>query len=291
MQNRIKQPWGEYIYIIIGVVFYAIATNMIFDPLNLVTGGVSGLAIVVKKLTEFIISGGFPIWLFNVLSNVPLFIASYLILGKGFLKRTLFATVAMTVALYLVPTVSIVGNDYFLGAVFGGVITGIGTGVIFSVMASTGGTDLIAMMIHKYKKYYTIPQILIVIDGFIILAGIVVFGLSCALYSGIAIFVEAKVSDTILEGFKFAKMAYIISDNYEAIAKEIMETMERGVTGVNATGMYSRADKKMLFCVVSKKEIVKISEIAKRRDPKAFIIVSDVREVLGEGFIEENNEN
>lgn len=286
MQNRIKQPWREIIYILIGVTLYAIAINMIFDPLSLVTGGVSGLAIVVKSLTSYFIPGGMPIWLFNLLSNIPLFIATYIILGKGVIKKTLFATIAMTVALYIVPTVSIVGEDYFLGAVFGGVLTGIGTGFIFSVMASTGGTDLIALIIHKYKKYYTIPQILIVIDGIIICLGILVFGINKALYAGFAIYVVAKVSDTILEGFKFAKMAYIISDQYELIAKEIMETMNRGVTGINATGMYSNRDKKMLFCVVGKKEIVRISEIAKEIDPDAFIIVSDVREVLGEGFIE-----
>lgn len=286
MQNRIKHPLGEYIYIIVGVLLYAIATNLIFDPLNLVTGGVSGLAIVVKYLTSFAIPGGMPLWLFNVLSNIPLFIASYMILGKGFLKKTLFATIAMTVALYIVPTVSIVGEDYILGAVFGGVITGIGTAFIFCVMASTGGTDLIALMIHNYKRYYTIPQILIVIDAVIIFAGIIVFGVNRALYAAIAIYIATKVSDMLLEGLKFAKMAYIISDHYEEIANEIMETMSRGVTGIQAKGMYSQEDKKMLFCVVGKKEIVKISEIAKRRDPDAFIIVSDVREVLGEGFME-----
>ena len=259
---------------------------MVFEPLNLVTGGVSGLAIVVKYLTRIWIPGGLPIWLFNVLSNIPLFIATYFILGKGVIKKTLFATIAMTVALYFVPMMKIVGDDFILGAVFGGVITGVGTGFIFSAMASTGGTDLVALIIHKYKRYYTVPQILIVIDGVIIFAGILSFGLKRALYAAIAIYVATKVSDMILEGFKFAKMAYIISDKYDEIADEIMYTMERGVTGLEATGMYSRKDKKMLFCVVGKKEIVRISEIAHKNDPNAFIIVSDVREVLGEGFIE-----
>lgn len=284
--NRMKQPWGEALYIIIGVILYAIAINMVFDPLSLVTGGVSGLAIVVKEITSVFIPGGLPIWLFNIISNIPLFIAAYYILGKGVIQKTLFATIAMTIALYIVPTYPLVGDDYILGSVFGGAITGVGTGFIFSTLASTGGTDLVALIIHKYKKYYTIPQILIVIDGIIILLGIVVFGISKALYAAIAIYVATKVSDSILEGFKFAKMAYIISDEYEKIAKEIMDTMSRGVTGISATGMYSNQEKKMLFCVVGKKEIVRISEIAKKKDPDAFIIVSDVREVLGEGFIE-----
>jgi uncharacterized membrane-anchored protein YitT (DUF2179 family) len=114
----------------------------------------------------------------------------------------------------------------------------------------------------------------------------VVFGIGNALYAVIAVFVTTKVSDSILEGLKFAKMAYIISDDYSEIAHAIMHHMDRGVTGVNATGMYSNRDKKMLFCVVSKKEIVRIIEIAKRIDPNSFVIVSDVREVMGEGFIE-----
>jgi uncharacterized membrane-anchored protein YitT (DUF2179 family) len=107
-----------------------------------------------------------------------------------------------------------------------------------------------------------------------------------ALYATIAVFITAKVSDGILEGLKFAKMAYIISDDYLRIADAIMHQMDRGVTGINATGMYSSRDKKMLFCVVSKNEIVKIIEIAQKIDPKSFVIVSDVREVMGEGFIE-----
>lgn len=285
-----KRCWNErnceYIYIVLGVFLYAIAINMVYDPLSMVTGGITGMAIVVKDITKAFIPGGIPIWLFNALCNVPLYLFAYVLLGAGFIKKTLFATISMTIALYIVPGIPLVVDDYMLGAIVGGVITGVGTGCIFSAMASTGGTDLIAMIIYKYKKYYTIPQILIVIDGMILLIGVLVFGVHLAMYAGISIFIATKVSDTILEGFKFAKMAYIISDEYEGIAYEIMHTMDRGVTGIGATGMYSNKEKKMLFCVVGKKEIIQISEIARRKDPKAFIIVSDVREVLGEGFIE-----
>ena len=154
------------------------------------------------------------------------------------------------------------------------------------VSASTGGTDLHATLIHRYKRHISVPFILTFIDGAIILIGALVFGIGNALYAIIAVFISAKVSDGILEGLKFAKMAYIISDEYDKIAKEIMTTLDRGVTGLSSTGMYSNIDRKMLFCVVSKKEIVKITEIAKKIDPKSFVIVNDVREVMGEGFIE-----
>lgn len=276
----------ETILIIVGTILMAMSINMVFDPMGMVTGGVTGIAIVVKDLSSHVIKGGIPVWITNALCNVPLFLGAYLVLGKGFIKKTLFATISLTIALYIVPTHSIVREDFLLAAVFGGVLAGAGIGLVFVTMSSTGGTDLLAMIIHKYKRYHSIPQILIVIDSIIVIAGVIVFGINRALYAVIAIYIATKVSDGILEGLKFAKTAYIISDEYDKIAEEIMTKMERGVTGISATGMYSKDDKKMLFCVVSKKEIVQITEIVNNCDPKAFIIVSDAREVMGEGFRE-----
>jgi uncharacterized membrane-anchored protein YitT (DUF2179 family) len=158
--------------------------------------------------------------------------------------------------------------------------------LVFSAYASTGGTDLLASIIHKYRRHISVPFILTFIDGAIVVLGALVFGLGNALYAIIAIYITTKVSDGLLEGLKFAKMAFIISDDYDRIAQEIMTTLDRGVTGLSSTGMYSNKDRKMLFCVVSKKEIVKITEIAKRIDKNSFVIVNDVREVMGEGFIE-----
>lgn len=275
-----------YFLIIVGTLLMAVSVNCVYEPLKLVTGGVTGLAIVIKKVSSYWIEGGIPIWLTNVLLNIPLFIAAILVKGKTFLKNTLFATISFTIALYIVPTENIVHNDYLLASVFGGVIGGAGLGMVFITLASTGGTDLIAMLVNKYKPYYTVPQILIVIDSMIVLAGIISFGLTKALYAVIAVYITSKISDSILEGLKFAKMAYVISDSYDEIAKQVMKELDRGVTGVSATGMYSSQDKKMLFCVVSKKEIIELTRIATEIDPKSFIIISDVREVMGEGFRE-----
>jgi uncharacterized membrane-anchored protein YitT (DUF2179 family) len=281
-----KSKITHYILLIVGTFLMAASINLVYEPLEMVTGGITGLAIVIKKVSSLWIEDGIPIWLSNILLNVPLFIAAILVRGKTFLKNTFFATISLSVALYLIPTVDIVYQDYLLAAVFGGVIGGAGIGMVFIVQASTGGTDLLAMLIHKYKPYYTVPQILIVVDGVIVLAGVISFGLTKALYAIIAVYITAKISDSIMEGLKFAKMAYIISDNYNEIAQHIMAELDRGVTGVSATGMYSNQDKKMLFCVVSKKEIVELTEIVAKVDPKAFIIVSDAREVMGEGFRE-----
>jgi len=276
----------QYFITMIGAVLMAVAANVVYDPLGMVTGGLTGLAIVVKRLTEPIIDGGLPIWLFNVLCNLPLFIVAVHMKGKSFIKKTLFATIVYIGALYIVPSYNIVYDDYLLASIFGGVVGGVGIGLVFSTLSSTGGTDLLATLIHDSKKYYSVPQILIIIDCAVVIVGAAVFGINKALYAIIAVYITAKVSDGILEGLKFAKMAYIISDKYTIIADEVLHSLNRGVTSISAMGMYSNKDKKMLFCVVSKKEIVKVIEIAHKNDPKCFVIVSDVREVMGEGFIE-----
>ncbi|BCN32653.1 membrane protein [Anaeromicropila herbilytica] len=284
LTNRTRKM--DVILIIVGAFIMAVGINLVYEPMDLVTGGFSGLAIIIKYFTKGFIHGGIPIWVSNILLNVPLFLAAFLLKGKKFVGKTLFATAVLSVALYIVPSFDIVYHDLLLASVFGGVIGGIGLGMVFITMASTGGTDMLGMIIHEFIPHYTIAQVIFVIDGAIVLLGAATFGLNKALYSVIAVYITAKVMDGMLEGLKFAKLTYIISDQYEEIAKEIMDKLDRGATGLHATGMYSNDEKKMIFCVVSKKEIIELKNIVGGIDPKAFIIVSDVREVLGEGFIE-----
>lgn len=272
--------------IIIGSVLMALAVNLVFEPMNLVTGGVSGLAIIVKRWTEPFIDGGLPIWIFTVLANGPLFIYTFIVHGPKQVANVLVGTLGFIVALIIIPIFDVQFDDRLLGSIIGGAINGLGIGMVFSRKSSTGGTDLLASLIHEKKRYLSIPQILIVIDGIVVVMGAIVFGLGNALYAIIAVFVSSKVSDGILEGLKFAKMAYIISDSADDIAKEIMIKLDRGVTSIYSKGMYSNQERNMLICVVSQKEIVDITNISKEIDPKSFIIVSDVREVQGEGFIE-----
>ena len=173
-----------------------------------------------------------------------------------------------------------------LSAVYGGVIQGIGIGLVFLGQGTTGGTDMMAAIIQKRLPHYSIAQILQIIDGLVIVVGIYVFGIQRALYAIIAVFLVTKVSDGIIEGLKFSKAAYIITEKPEEISRMIMEDIDRGVTGISARGMYSGVEKLMLFCVVSKKEIVKLKEKIHEIDPGAFVIVSDAREVHGQGFLE-----
>lgn len=144
---------------------------------------------------------------------------------------------------------------------------------------------MVAVLLQCKLRHYSVAQIMQVLDGMIVLAGLYVFGLRSSMYAIVAIFIVSKVTDTILEGMKFSKAAFIITDHYEEIAKRVMEELERGVTGLEAYGMYSKARKCMLYCVVSKKEIVFLKELVHQTDPNAFVVVGDVREVLGEGFL------
>ncbi len=275
-----KTAAQDYLIIVLGAFIMGFAIKNIYDPQGLVTGGVSGLAIILKEKI------GLPLWVTNMGINVPLFLLSLKIRGWKFVKRVLVAEAALTVSLAILPEYAFLKDDLVLTALFGGVFSGVGTGLMLLCHATTGGTDTMAALIHTRLRHYSINQILQVLDGLVVLVGASVFGVRYAFYAVIAVVVLAKVSDGIIEGTHFAKAAYIITDRKDEIAREIMEGMERGVTFVSAKGAYTGEQRDILFCVVSKKEIVEVKEIVLRVDPKAFVIVSDAREVLGEGFME-----
>ena len=282
-----SRPWSvDYLFIFMGTGIMALAIQCMFEPIGLVTGGFSGIAIIIRKMTAGIVEGGVPLWLTNLALNVPVFIAALIIKGRKFLGRTVIGTVLLSFWLYVIPQVDLTQGDYMLSAVFGGVITGIGIGFVLLAKATTGGTDMVSALIQKYVRHYSVVQILQVIDGMVVLAGLYVFGLKPALYAIVAIFITSKVSDALMEGMKYSKAAFIITDCYKEIADAIMTQLDRGLTGLDATGMYSGDKKTVLYCVVAKKEIVELKDIVAKIDPKAFVIVTDAREVFGEGFLE-----
>lgn len=283
---RKKNAFWDYVLIIVGTGSLAFAIQCMFDPIGLVTGGFTGLAIIVKDMTQGIVPGGLPLWLTNILLNVPVFALAYKVKGKAFVFRTAIGTFLLSAWLYVIPVIDLSQGDYFLAAIFGGALAGLGIGLILLSKSTTGGTDMVATVIQHYLKHYSIVQILQILDGLIVLIGLYVFGLYAGLYSIIAILVSTKVSDMVMEGFKFSKAAFIITDKHEIVAKRILEDLDRGLTGLYAKGMYSGEDKCMLYCVVSPKEIVAVKEVVAEVDPHAFVIVSDAREVFGEGFLE-----
>lgn len=280
----------DYIMIIVGAGILAVGVSCLFDPVGLVTGGFSGLSIVVKSVTSLWFEGGIPLWFTNLALNVPVFILAYFIKGKAFIGKTLFGTIMLSVWLYIVPSIDLAQGDYLISAIFGGAFTGVGIGLVIRAGATTGGTDMVSALIQVKLRHYSIVQILQVIDGLVVLLGLFVFGIRPTLYAIIGIVVATKVSDMIVEGWNYSKAVYIITNEHEIVAKRILNELERGVTGLNARGMYTETEKCVLYCVMSQKEVVNLKALVAEVDPHAFVIVSDVREVLGEGFQEYSKE-
>ena len=281
-----KKPlYLEYMLIIIGTALMATAITSCFDAAGMVTGGFSGIAIIVKAGTKGLYGNGVPLWVTNLVLNVPVFILAAKIKGFSFVKKALMGDISLTVWLAVLPAWKL-SEDIFLAALYGGILQGVGIGLVFLGGGTTGGTDLLAAIIQKYMKHYSIAQVMQFVDGAVVVAGMYVFGVERALYAIIAVYLVTKVSDGIIEGLKFSKSVYIITDKPDEVSRMVMEDIDRGITGIRAKGMYSGNDKLMLFCVVGKKELVRLKEMIDEIDPKAFVIVGDAREVHGEGFIE-----
>lgn len=281
-----KPVYVDYLLMFIGTGLMALGIQWIYDPTGLVTGGFTGIAIIMKDITAAIVPGGLPLWLTNILLNIPVFLIAFRIKGKRFIGRTAFSTIMLSVWLYLIPSMNLAEGDLTIATIFGGVISGIGIGLVLLARATTGGTDMVAVLIQHKLRHYSVVQILQVIDGIVVIGGLYAFGLKPALYAIVAIYITSKVSDALMEGMKYSKAAFIITNRYKDVSAAIMEELDRGVTGLEAEGMYSGDKKCMLYCVVSKKEIVELKDIVHRIDRNAFVIVSDAMEVLGEGFIE-----
>ena len=289
MSETGKRIWREDVLILLGTGLMGVAIQCIYDRIGLVTGGFTGLTIVIRSLTSPIVEGGVPLWISNLILNIPVFLYSYVRFGKKFVGKTAFATVMLSVWLYVIPEIDLSGGDYMLASLFGGLFSGIGFGLV-RAGATTGGTDMVAALIQSKLRHYSVVQIMQVLDALVVIVGLYVFGLRPTLYAVVSVFVLTKVSDAFLEGFKNSKAAFIITKEHEKVAQRLMEELDRGVTGLDARGMYTHDYKCVLYCVVSLKEIVRLKDIVNEEDSGAFVIVSDAREVLGEGFLEYSDE-
>ena len=276
----------EYLMIIAGTGLMALAINSVFDASGMVTGGFSGIAIIIKAGSQGIIDGGIPLWVTNMGLNIPLFLIGWKINGFSFVKKALIGEIALSTWLAIEPVWNLAGNDLLLAALYGGVIQGVGIGLVFLGGGTTGGTDMMAAIIQKYLNHYSIAQIMQFVDGAVVLVGMYVFGVERALYAIIAVYLVTKVSDGIIEGLKFSKSVYIITEKPDEVSRMVMEDLDRGITGISAKGMYSGQDKLMLFCVVNKKEIVMLKEKVDEIDPEAFVIVQMPGKFMEKVFIE-----
>jgi uncharacterized membrane-anchored protein YitT (DUF2179 family) len=275
-----ERPVFEYLVVLFGSFLIALSLNWFLVPNQIAAGGVSGLATVVYYLTRL------PVGVTMLFVNVPLFLISLKVLGPTFGVKTVVGAVATSVfvdvtAGWLTPLTS----DPFLACIYGGVLSGIGIGVTFRVGGSTGGTDIAARLLHHWFRLGP-GRMLMVADGFVIALAGIVFGAELALYAFIAVFLTGRVIDFIQEGGVYAKAAFIISTESDAIAQAVLHEMERGVTELKGQGMFTGVDRPVLFVIVPRGEIARLRRIVARIDLKAFMVVTDVSEVLGEGFRE-----
>ena len=274
----VREKVKQYICVLLGTLAMAVAVVMFFDATGVVVGGVTGIAIILKNLF------GVPMWLVNAMINIPLFIAGYKILDRDIFIKTLYGTIALTIFLGIVPIYNLLTGNLLVDIIIGGVLMGTGLGLIFVSYASSGGTDLLATLINVKIRHISIPRIMAIIDGLIVIGGAFAFGIEKGIYAIIAIYIVTKVSDEIMEGPNKAKLIYIISDKSEEISGYIVNKICRGVTYINATGAYTNEPKKMIMCVVSGKEMVKIKQNLYQIDENAICFVGDIREAFGEGF-------
>lgn len=268
----------SYGVITIGTFLMALGTNFIYEPMSMVTGGFSGVGIILHALF------GIPIWSVMLILNVPLFLLAKKRHGRVFLVQSLYAMLSFSLWLAVLPVISVADKDYAMAALLGGALQGTGLGLVFSTGSTTGGTDLLSNLLHPLFPIVRIPNLLGIIDGIIVVAGMVLFGIRTALYAMVAVFVTSKIMDGVTAGMRYAKVLYVISDKSQQIAQLVMEKLQRGVTALKGSGMYSGKEKQVLMCVISRREAVALVKLIKEVDERAFVIIADAREVMGEGF-------
>ncbi|HAM98346.1 MAG TPA: YitT family protein [Marinilabiliales bacterium] len=296
LQN--EKPFTKHWYltwslIILGAFIMAAGFVLFINPYNIVPGGVYGISIVVHYLTKGMLEfwpDGIPIGLFGLILNIPLTILGIKILGPRFGIKTVigfFLTSAfMDVLTYFIGENDPLGlkDELLLSCVFGAVLIGIGLGLIFKSRATSGGSDIIAMIFAKYTKM-PVGQLLIYVDSSIVLIALVVLkDWKIPLYSWLVIYITGKVIDMVIEGANYNKMLFIISDKHEEIRLKILNDLERGGTYFTGEGMYKNDPKKIIYTVVSRREMSILMDFIHQVDPKAFLTVVDAKEILGEGF-------
>ena len=268
--------------LIIGTFILAIGIVFFIAPHKFVPGGVYGISIVIHHIFDT------PIGLVSFCMDIPLLLIGIKVLGSRFGIKTVFGIILTAVFVDLLGNIwgsnPLVEDDALLSSIFGGVLTGLGLGLVFRAKATSGGTDIIAMIVSKYTRF-PLGQSLVYVDSLIVLVGLLVFkDWKIPLYSLIIIFIAGKMIDLIVEGISVNKVVIIISDKHEAIREKIIVNMKRGGTYLNAEGMYSKESKKVIYTNISNRELTILLSYIRDIDPMAFVSVLDTHDVLGDGF-------
>lgn len=275
-----KRIFIDYLGITAGSFLIALALTVFLVPNRIAAGGVSGLATVIYYITSF------PIGITMLVINIPLFLAGVKIMGMTFGIRTIYGIVSLSVFTDLLqPHMTALTDDLLLASIYGGVIGGIGLGIVFRSRGTTGGTDLIASLIN-YFTGITVGEGLLIADGIVVALAGIFFNLEVALYAAVTIFITSQTIDVVQEGLNFKKGVLIISDKAEEINQMVVNDLNRGITEFKAKGGYTGDPKQVLLCIISRSEVSELKKEVAAIDKEAFVIISNVHEVLGEGFTE-----
>ncbi|MDL2224693.1 YitT family protein [Eubacteriales bacterium OttesenSCG-928-M02] len=273
-----KEAMWRFIWITIGVVLMGLSMTLFMVPNKIAPGGVSGLATVLHHLWNL------PTGAIILVINLPLFLLAIKNIGKWFAIIALYASFLTSVVVDYIP-VPVLTTNPMLACVFGGALMGVGLGLIERNGGNTGGTYLAAKLLQKPFRFISVAWLMFFIDCFVVALSAIVFSMEQGLYSMVALFLSTKIMDAMVEGIHSARAVYIITDQWEKIGWRIMEELERGVTKMQAVGMYSGGEKGMLLCVLeTNRELSALKDIVKSEDESAFMVVNTAGEVMGEGF-------
>lgn len=277
----------SYLWITIGSIVVALALDIFLVPNRIAAGGVSGLATIIYHLLRV------PVGVTMLGINIPLFFLSFRELGKRVFVRSIYGALTTAVFIELLSNyVPVMTGDVLLASIYGGILSGLGIGIILRAGGTSGGTDLVARLLHKHFPV-TVGQGLLGADFVVISLAAIFFNAELALYALLTLLITSKMIDLVQEGISFAKAAFIISDHSEEISRGVIKVLGRGVTALQGKGMFTGGERPVLMCVVGKTEESRLKELVYDIDQKAFVFITDAHEVLGEGFKDyrENREN
>lgn len=278
-----KKTWKrrilDYLMITMASFLYAVAVSLFLDPNSLAPGGVTGIAIIMNRLS------GLETGTWVLIINIPIIILGMWKFGLHFILSTLYCTAVTSFFINLLANFGVATEDRFLAALVGGALMAVGIGLVFKAGATTGGTDIIVKLLRLRFPHLKTGSLFLITDATIVTASAFVFkDLDVALYAGLVVFVNSVLLDVVLYGRDGAKLIFIISDVHASITKRLLEELDIGVTYISGTGAYSGKEKSVIMCVMKKQISAQVEVIVREEDPDAFMIVTSATEIFGEGY-------
>ena len=277
-RRKTAMDWiKKYLVLIIGSLIYSAGLEIFLVPNNIIDGGIGGISIMASYLT------GIPFGVYMLILNLPFLYLGYKQIGKTFAISTIISIIALSIFSEFLEPVPQITQDYFLAAIFGGIIAGAGVGLVIRQGGSLDGTEITAIILDR-KTSFSVGEVVMFFNLFILGAAGFVFGWDKAMYSLVAYFIISKMIDVVLKGLDESYAVMIVSDEYEEIADALMHRLGRGVTYLHGQGAYTGDDKQVLYCVVTRLEVVKLKEIALEKDETAFVTINPVHDIVGGRF-------